>query len=111
MPVRKSHIFTTTRDDQRAVKIRVLQGESQRADENHLLGEFVLERHRPRAPGPAGDRRLVRHRRERHRERLGARSRDGPRAVDHVQTTGTLSEDEIQEIIAQNANVELPGDE
>ena len=42
MPVRKSHIFTTTRDNQQAVKIRVLQGESARADNNHLLGEFVL---------------------------------------------------------------------
>ena len=31
-----------TRDNQSAVKIRVLQGESAIAAENHLLGEFVL---------------------------------------------------------------------
>ncbi len=42
IPVRKSHMFTTTRDDQRAVKIRVLQGQEERAERNHLLGEFVL---------------------------------------------------------------------
>ncbi len=42
VPVRKSHIFTTTRDDQTAVKIRVLQGESEQAADNDLLGEFVL---------------------------------------------------------------------
>src|SRR5262245_53483408 len=42
VPVAKSHIFTTTRDNQSAVKIRVLQGESDVAQENDLLGEFVL---------------------------------------------------------------------
>ena len=42
VPVRKAHVFTTTRDNQSAVKIRVLQGESDVAAENDLLGEFVL---------------------------------------------------------------------
>ena len=43
VPVAKTHSFTTTRDDQSAVKIRVLQGSSvDRADDNHLLGEFCL---------------------------------------------------------------------
>jgi len=42
VPVSKGHIFTTTRDNQSAVKIRVLQGESDIAAENDLLGEFVL---------------------------------------------------------------------
>ena len=42
LPVRRGHVFTTTRDDQNAVKIRVLQGESDVAEENDLLGEFVL---------------------------------------------------------------------
>ena len=42
VPVNKSHLFTTTRDDQPAVKIRVLQGENEIALENDLLGEFVL---------------------------------------------------------------------
>ena len=42
VPTSRKQIFTTTRDDQPAVKIRVLQGESARADENDLLGEFIL---------------------------------------------------------------------
>jgi len=42
VPVRRSHIFTTTRDNQRDVKVRVLQGENEVAAENDLLGEFVL---------------------------------------------------------------------
>lgn len=42
VPCSKSHIFTTVRDNQTSVKILVLQGESDRAEENELLGEFVL---------------------------------------------------------------------
>ncbi len=42
VPTSRSKIFTTVRDNQTAVKILVMQGESHRADENELLGEFVL---------------------------------------------------------------------
>jgi molecular chaperone DnaK len=42
VPTSRAKTFTTSRDDQTAVKILVLQGESQRADENELLGEFIL---------------------------------------------------------------------
>jgi molecular chaperone DnaK len=42
VPTSRSKIFTTIRDNQTAVKILVMQGESNRADENELLGEFVL---------------------------------------------------------------------
>ena len=42
VPTSRQEIFTTTRNNQTAVKIRVLQGESDLADENDLLGEFVL---------------------------------------------------------------------
>jgi molecular chaperone DnaK len=42
LPAQASHIFTTTKDTQTSVKILVVQGESQRAEENELLGEFVL---------------------------------------------------------------------
>lgn len=38
----RSKLFTTVRDNQTAVKILVLQGESRRAEENELLGEFIL---------------------------------------------------------------------
>ena len=42
VPTSRAHIFTTVRDDQTQVKILVFQGESERAQENELLGEFVL---------------------------------------------------------------------
>ena len=42
VPTSRQEIFTTTRDNQQVVKIRVLQGESDRASENDLLGEFAL---------------------------------------------------------------------
>ncbi len=42
VPTTASHIFTTVKDNQTSVKILVLQGESDRAEENELLGEFIL---------------------------------------------------------------------
>jgi molecular chaperone DnaK len=42
VPTSKGHVFTTIRDDQTSVKILVFQGESERATENEMLGEFVL---------------------------------------------------------------------
>ena len=42
VPTAESHVFTTVKDNQTSVKILVLQGESDRAEENELLGEFVL---------------------------------------------------------------------
>lgn len=42
VPTSESHIFTTVRDNQTSVKILVLQGEASRAEENEILGEFVL---------------------------------------------------------------------
>src|SRR5579872_2161710 len=40
VPIEKSKPFTTSRDGQDRVKIRVYQGESNRAEECELLGEF-----------------------------------------------------------------------
>ncbi len=42
VPTSPTKIFTTSRDNQTAVKILVMQGESKKADENELLGEFIL---------------------------------------------------------------------
>jgi molecular chaperone DnaK len=42
VPTNKSHVFTTVKDNQTSVKILVLQGEAERAEENELLGEFIL---------------------------------------------------------------------
>jgi molecular chaperone DnaK len=42
VPTSATKSFTTVRDNQNAVKIVVMQGESQRAEDNELLGEFIL---------------------------------------------------------------------
>jgi molecular chaperone DnaK len=52
IPTSHSHIFTTVRDNQTSVKIVVLQGESDQAQENEMLGEFVLSGLRQ---APAGE--------------------------------------------------------
>ena len=51
VPTSQSHIFTTVRDNQTSVKILVMQGESDRAEENEVLGEFVLTGLRKAASG------------------------------------------------------------
>ena len=51
VPTSRAKIFTTSRDNQTAVKILVMQGESQKANENELLGEFVLTGLKPAPKG------------------------------------------------------------
>jgi molecular chaperone DnaK len=47
VPTSETHLFTTVQDNQTSVRIAVLQGESDRATDNELLGEFVLDGIRP----------------------------------------------------------------
>ncbi|MBK8216302.1 MAG: molecular chaperone DnaK [Myxococcales bacterium] len=42
VPTQRQKIFTTSRDNQTAVKILVMQGDSTKAEDNELLGEFIL---------------------------------------------------------------------
>jgi molecular chaperone DnaK len=42
IPVEQSRIFSTSRDGQAEVKIRIVQGEARQADENTPLGELVV---------------------------------------------------------------------
>jgi molecular chaperone DnaK len=42
VPTSRSKIFTTSRDNQAAVKILVMQGEHEKATDKDLLGEFIL---------------------------------------------------------------------
>jgi molecular chaperone DnaK len=108
VPVRKSHGFTTTRNEQTAVKIRVLQGDGERAADNHLLGESVLTDIRQAPKGePEIDvafeidaNGIV---------SVSARdlATDGERSIT-VNATGTLSEEEIERIVRENEGHELP---
>jgi molecular chaperone DnaK len=111
VPVSKAHIFTTTRDDQSAVKIRVLQGESGVAFENDLLGEFVLSGIRP---APKGEPEIEVSFDIDANGIVSASARDmatGKEQSITVNATGTLSEDEISQIIEENElyEVELKG--
>ncbi len=111
VPVSKGHVFTTTRDDQSAVKIRVLQGESDMAPENDLLGEFVLSGIRPAPKGEPEievsfdiDANGI--------VSVGARDlATGKEQSITVSSTGTLSDTEIDEIIEEHDlyEVELKG--
>ncbi len=42
VPTSRSKIFTTSRDNQTAVKILVMQGEHEKATDKEMLGEFIL---------------------------------------------------------------------
>ncbi|MDZ7702818.1 MAG: molecular chaperone DnaK [Halobacteriales archaeon] len=51
IPTEESKIFTTAADNQTSVQVRVFQGEREIAEENELLGEFMLT---GIPPSPAG---------------------------------------------------------
>ena len=51
VPTSQTHLFTTVQNDQTSVRIAVLQGESERAIDNELLGEFILDGIRPARRG------------------------------------------------------------
>ena len=108
VPVRKSHVFTTTRDEQTAVKIRVLQGDSERATDNHLLGEFVLTDIR-RAPKGEPEIDVAFEIDANGIVSVSARdlATDGEQSIT-VNATGTLSDEEIERIVAENEEHELP---
>jgi molecular chaperone DnaK len=108
VPVRKSHIFTTTRDEQTAVKIRVLQGASDRAADNHLLGEFVLTDIR-RAPKGEPEIDVAFEIDANGIVSVSARdlATDGEQSIT-VNATGTLSDEEIERIVRENEGHELP---
>jgi molecular chaperone DnaK len=51
VPTSETHVFTTVQDHQTQVRIAVLQGASEKAVENELLGEFILDGIRPARRG------------------------------------------------------------
>jgi molecular chaperone DnaK len=109
IPVRKSHIFTTTRDDQRAVKIRVLQGQDERADANHLLGEFVLT---DIPPAKQGEPEIDVSFDIDHNGIVNVSARDLSTGLEQsitVKATGTLSEQELEKLVQEYQEDDLPG--
>jgi molecular chaperone DnaK len=108
VPVMKAHVFTTTRDDQSAVKIRVMQGEGDHADENDLLGEFVLN-NIPRAPKGEPEIEVAFDIDANGIVSVSARdfASQGEQAIT-VSARGTLTDEEIEKIMRENEDYELP---
>ncbi|MBP8805960.1 MAG: Hsp70 family protein [Kofleriaceae bacterium] len=51
VPAETKRMFSTSRDQQQTVRIRVVQGESRRVEDNAVLGDLVLENLPPRPRG------------------------------------------------------------
>ena len=108
VPVSKSHIFTTTRDDQSAVKIRVLQGESETGG-----GERPARRVRAGRdirPAPKGEPEIEVTFDIDANGIVSVSARDlatGKEQSITVNTTGTLSDEEIHQIIEENELYEV----
>ena len=71
IPTRRTEVFTTAEDMQPSVEIHVLQGEREMAMYNKTLGKFQLVDLPPAPRGVPADRGHLRHRRQRHRARVG----------------------------------------
>lgn len=102
VPTGHSHVFTTIRDNQPSVKIVVFQGESPRAEENELLGEFVLT---GLPPAKAGDLEIEVHFDISADGIVSVSAKDlgtGQERSITVTATSGLTEDEIKGMIAEN---------
>ena len=85
IPARRTETFSTAEDNQSAVDIVVLQGERERAADNRVLGPLPARGHPARTAGHAAGRGHLRHRRQRHPQRLGTGQGHRRRAGDHDQ--------------------------
>ena len=85
IPSRKSETFSTADDNQPSVEIHVLQGEREMAVLQQVAGQVPAHRDPAGAPGAPPDRGHLRHRRERHPQRLGQGSRHRQGADDRDQ--------------------------
>ena len=75
IPTRKSEVFSTAEDNQPSVEIHVLQGEREMATVQQVARQVPAHRHPAGAARHPADRGRLRHRRQRHPQRV----REGPR--------------------------------
>jgi molecular chaperone DnaK len=109
IPIEKSKTFTTSRDGQDKVKIRVYQGESNKADGCELLGEFEFTGFRVAARGEVqiqvtfeiDSNGIV---------NVAATDLDtGQKTSTTISLSSGLSEQDIRNAMSQNAQMELAG--
>ena len=101
IPTKRSEVFTTADDNQPSVEIKVLQGETDMAYRNKTARHVPA--HRP-AAGTAwrpADRGHVRHRRQRHRARVGQGSRDRQGTAMTITGGTALGKDEIDRMMKE----------
>ncbi|MBW1810533.1 MAG: Hsp70 family protein, partial [Deltaproteobacteria bacterium] len=110
VPIDRTRTFTTSRDNQERVKIKILQGESNRQDENESLGEFEFAGFRVARRGEVqievtfeiDSNGIV---------NVSARDPEtGQSAATTVSLSGGLSEDEIEETMAEVQQAQLVDD-
>lgn len=107
IPIEHSRLFTTVRDGQDRVHLRVYQGESNREEENALLGEFIFSGFRVANRGDVQievifslDASGVVH--------VTARDVEtGLQQQISIELSGNLSEDELQNMIARTDGMAL----
>ena len=102
VPTNQTHLFTTVQDNQTSVRIAVLQGESDKATDNELLGEFVLAGIRPARRGEVSIEITFDISAD---GIVGVSARDvatGQEQSINVTATSGLTEDELKKIIDEN---------
>ena len=100
IPTRKSEIFSTAEDNQPSVEVHVLQGEREMAAYNKSLGKFQLTGIPPAPRGSAAGRGHLRHRRERHPQRVGAKDLGtGKEQKIEIKAGSGLADDEVERMV------------
>ena len=111
VPTSVTEVFTTSKDNQTTVKIMVLQGESEIAHENELLGEFCLTNLRAALRGQLqvdvsfdiNSEGIV---------SVSAKDQEtGQEASITITPSGGLTEDELQDIMAEQEDLIAETDE
>jgi molecular chaperone DnaK len=107
VPTNQTHLFTTVQDNQTSVRIAVLQGESDKATDNELLGEFVLAGIRPAKRGEVSIEITFDISAD---GIVGVSARDvdtGQEQSINVTATSGLTEEELKQIIDENLDEQL----